>query len=317
MTSSIVNTIVPKIGKRKMETMKPYFEEGGIAIYHADCRDVLPQLGPCELVIGSPPYVDQRVYSGGFPLEKSQWMNWLFGILEASLRKAQSAVFNVGDRRRKGFREWDSSDFAGYAQAYGVRLWERFMWLKYPYLPNGSAEQPDDPVEFCLWFGEPTFRTDQVRRKYAESTLMRYRTTPGLRHLSNGTRKRQSAKTAHEGGSRPTTVLTIAPVTQEEYTDHPAQYPIELPAWFISAATAPGDGVLDPWSGSGTTLVAAKELGRRAIGIEIEEKYCEIAAKRLSQSVLNFEAVNHERSAEQGDDRGGTQQPLLSEQNLS
>ena len=67
---------------------------------------------------------------------------------------------------------------------------------------------------------------------------------------------------------------------------HPTQKPVSLMAWIIQRHTAPGDLVLDPYMGGGSTLVAAKELGRLAIGIEVEERYCEVAAKRLAQDVL-------------------------------
>jgi DNA modification methylase len=67
---------------------------------------------------------------------------------------------------------------------------------------------------------------------------------------------------------------------------HPTQKPLALCGLFIEKSSSDAQTILDPFMGSGTTLRAAKDLGRKAIGIEIEEKYCEIAAKRLSQEVL-------------------------------
>ena len=71
--------------------------------------------------------------------------------------------------------------------------------------------------------------------------------------------------------------------------DHPTQKPLSLISILVELFSNHGDTILDPFMGSGTTLRAAKDLGRKAIGIEIEEKYCEIAVRRLSQEVLSFD----------------------------
>ena len=70
--------------------------------------------------------------------------------------------------------------------------------------------------------------------------------------------------------------------------NHPCPKPVKLMRWLLEGATVGGGCVVDPFCGSGTTLVAAKDLNRYAIGIETEENYCEIAAKRLSQEVFDF-----------------------------
>lgn len=67
---------------------------------------------------------------------------------------------------------------------------------------------------------------------------------------------------------------------------HTTQKPLELMKELVALFTDPGELILDPFMGSGTTLRAAKDCGRKAIGIELEEKYCEVAAKRMRQEVL-------------------------------
>jgi site-specific DNA-methyltransferase (adenine-specific) len=82
--------------------------------------------------------------------------------------------------------------------------------------------------------------------------------------------------------------IAIRSTDAAEVNGHPCPKPESWMRWLVGLVSRESETVLDPFMGSGTTLVAAKNLGRRAIGIEIDEKYCEIAAKRLSQSVFEF-----------------------------
>jgi len=87
-------------------------------------------------------------------------------------------------------------------------------------------------------------------------------------------------------GATPTTLKSFA--QSDDLGEHPCPKPMPWMMWAVSLASLEGETVLDPFAGSGTTLRAAKDLGRRAIGIEIEERYCEIAAKRCAQEVLEL-----------------------------
>jgi site-specific DNA-methyltransferase (cytosine-N4-specific) len=91
----------------------------------------------------------------------------------------------------------------------------------------------------------------------------------------------------------PNNVLHMA--TECYNRGHAATFPVALPEWFIKLFTEPGDVVLDPFAGSGTTCVAAKQLGRFWIGIDIENEFVKLAEQRLNKIGLQLRMIGEDR----------------------
>lgn len=209
--------------------MKPYYEEDGITIYHADCREVLPTLEKVDLVLTDPPY------GIGYDASHTKYLN---GI----------------DR---GVAAWDVEAFDP----------SPLLAIDVPTIIWGgncfASRLPDHPGWLC-WLKTARNGADirQADMELAWTNCIRRPQT--LRLLWIG------AYRESEAGAR---------------NYHPTQKPVRLMRWCITLVKKAGI-VFDPFMGSGTTLRAAKDLGLRAIGIEIEEKYCEIAVERLRQGSL-------------------------------
>ncbi len=192
--------------------MKPYYEDEAVTIYHGDCREILPEIGPVDLVLTDPPYAD---YEDAYPWDVVN----LIGLFPS----VRSFVF------------WKGGSFP-------LEFTARHIWAK----ANRNIGVLGEQYEECFELNGKT-RGLVLRHAVIDSEMN-------------------------------------ATLNGDTFHEHPTQKPIRLIRRLLQHTDAVT--ILDPFMGSGTTLRAAKDLGRLAIGIEIEEKYCEIAAKRMAQSVM-------------------------------
>jgi site-specific DNA-methyltransferase (adenine-specific) len=210
--------------------VNPYYEDDAVALYHGDCRDVLPQLTDAiDTVITDPPYgVGMASYADDFAV-----------TLEVlpTLPGALMACF-TSPRRVPAVAAVPSWRF------------ERLLWM------HKSADMAAPWRGWCM---------------NSEAVVVMSRPT---------------AKWPPPGSYRSDT-YSVGPW---ERAGHPAGKPLAVVADLVRRLSLAC--VLDPFAGSGTTLRAAKNEGRRAVGIELEERYCEIAARRLDQGVLDFGEVS-------------------------
>jgi site-specific DNA-methyltransferase (adenine-specific) len=268
--------------------MKPYYDQSGVTLYHGDCREVLPTLEACDMVLTSPPYDDLRLYGGH---------TWDFlevsALLPPVLGDGSVIVWIVGDQTKDGSESGSSFRQSLRFMELGLNLHDTMIYEKdcCPF-PETNRYYPSFEYMFIFSKGKP-----RVANLIADRiTIHGGARVSGTQRQTNGSIKpmsREPNRMIKEAAVR-TNVWRYSPgymkSAKEDYIfQHPAIFPESLAVDHIRSWSNPGDLVLDPFAGSGTTLWAAKQHGRRAIGIEIEEKYCEIAAKRLRQEVMSFE----------------------------
>lgn len=237
--------------------MTPYYDDGTCVIYHGDCLDVLPTLAPVEMVMSDSPYslsvaADHTNRRG----KGTRTLNFFKGDTDWDVmtRAVVDRVLLASMLTRTVYAWCGHRQFGPIVHALEGAGWRtRFLiWQKECPVPAPPGVGWDSAAELCIY----AFRDG---RKWIPPTGTK---CPNV----------ISADSYRHG--------------QPGKVDHPTQKPVITASVPIQFSTEPGDVVLDPFMGSGTTLRAAKDLGRKAIGIEIEERYCEIAACRLGQEVL-------------------------------
>jgi site-specific DNA-methyltransferase (adenine-specific) len=258
-----------------MSLPKPYYQDDYCTIYHADCREILPHLPKVDLVVTSPPYDDLRTYGDTFAWDPYQTIDAI---------NAEICVWVVGDATKDGSETGSSFRQALYFMDHGWKLWDTMIYATdKPPLTHRRYEQSFEYM-FVFAKNKPAV-FNGIRRKSKHAGV----STAGRRYYHS--KDHNTTFPAHTiGKTRETSLIGniwYYPTFGEKETgSHPAPFPITLATDHITSWTNKHDTILDPFMGSGTTLRAAKDLQRISIGIEIEERYCEIAAKRLAQEVL-------------------------------
>lgn len=254
-------------------------------IYHGDALRVLAGMGAdtVDLIVTSPPYADQRksTYGGVSP---DKYVGWFLPYTDEFLRvlkPAGSFVLNIKERVVAGERHTYVLELIMAMRERGWHWTDEYIWHKRNCYPGKWPNRFRDAWERLLHFNKgKKFKMNQEAVMVPTGDWARGR----LKNLSDTDKRRDISKVGSGFGKNisnwlgrelayPTNVLHIA--TECANRNHSAAFPRQLPAWFIKLFTDEGDTVMDPFMGSGTTIYAAEELGRRAIGIDTVEAYCE------------------------------------------
>lgn len=258
-----------------IEIASAYSPDADLVLYEGDCLEFLSGLpdGLAKLVVTSPPYNLGKEYERRLSLET--YLNQQYAVIDQCVRVLHpqgSICWQVGNYVENGeIIPLDVKLFPLF-EALGLRMRNRIIWQ----FGHGlhAKRRFSGRYEVIMWFTKGnsyTFNLDPLRepQKY-----------PGKKHFK-GPRKGQLS--GNPLGKNPSDVWLIPNVKANhvEKTEHPCQFPVELIERLVLSMSDPGDWVLDPFIGTGTTAIAALMHGRRAIGAEIMPKYVSIARERI------------------------------------
>ncbi len=260
-------------------------------LFHGDAREVLKQLpdDSVDLIFTSPPYADQRkkTYGGIHPDEYVEWFLPISAELLRVLKPTGTFILNIKEKVVKGERSTYVIELILEMRRQGWLWTEEFIWHKKNCYPGKWPNRFRDAWERLLQFNK-----SRKFHMYQEAVMVPVCdwAKTRLRKLSETDLKRDESKVGSGFGKRianwigrekvyPTNVLHLA--TECSNKKHSAAFPEGLPEWFIRLFTRPGDVVLDPFMGSGTTNMVAQRLHRHSIGIDIKKEYYDMVRAEL------------------------------------
>ena len=243
---------------------RPYYQDDLVTLYHGDCLEVMDTLGvqTIDAVLTDPPYSSGGRRENARTIRRSMTRSvadddWIRG-------DAMSTNGFVYLLRQCGIRWRELLTPGGHVLVF-------IDWRMSHHLA-AALESADLRQHPTLVWDKRQFGMGAIFRNQHEFIV----------HMTAGNPRPPQRRDVPN-------VLSFPPVRDGE---HPTEKPADLLRTLLSVVCPPGGVVLDPFAGSGSTLRAAKDLGMRAIGVDADERYCEVAARRLAQDVIDFGAVS-------------------------
>lgn len=267
-------------------------------LYHGDCKEELKKLPDnyVDLIFTSPPYADQRksTYGGIHPDKYVDWFLPITSELFRVLKPTGTFILNIKERVVEGERHTYVLNLILALKQQGWLWTEEYIWHKKNSHPGKWPNRFRDSWERLLQFNkQKNFNMFQENVMVPIGDWSKSR----LKNLSETDQKRDNSKVGSGFGKNvsnwlgrdmvyPSNVLHLA--TECNNKNHSATFPESLPEWFIKLFTKKNDIVLDPFMGSGTTILVANRLERNSIGIDLLKEYYSMVKKETIQNQLSI-----------------------------